>query len=153
MNGKNEKVIAYVLGAGCSARYGYPSAKDFVSHLDQFGKTLGGEAARLKACVEETVALMLRENVQTVDDLAARLHDASFEASSGSPLQDEQRREKRIRNAKLAVSAMFLSKETVANQSGLRSYHDLLREMCSARGGWQQRLRASGCRILTFICH
>src|SRR5260221_9442399 len=98
MSEKKRKSTVYILGAGCSARYGYPLAKDFVPQLESFGYSLGENAARLKGCIEETVALMKREGVETVDDLAARLHDNSFEVSSGSRIEDEQRSERRIRN-------------------------------------------------------
>jgi len=149
-SGIGRKSTVYILGAGCSSKYGYPLAKEFVTHLESFGKTLGEGAQRLKKCVSETVELMQRAGVHTVDDLAARLHDGNFVTRSGVPARDLQFREERIREAKLVTSAMFLSKEGQANRLGLSSYHDLLREMCVGPGNWQQRLRSSKSRVLSF---
>jgi hypothetical protein len=146
----DQKIKVYLLGAGCSAPYGYPLAKEIVSHLDALGKTLGPKAGRLKACIEETVTIMRKHNVRTVDDLSFRLHHNSFEATTGSPIEDERRREGQIRAAKIATAALLLSKETSARKTGLTGYHDLLLETCPHSGGWETKLLSSNCRVLTF---
>ncbi|HTV42696.1 MAG TPA: hypothetical protein VMF08_19185 [Candidatus Sulfotelmatobacter sp.] len=141
----------YILGAGCSARYGCPEAKGLVAGLENFGRTLGDDAARIKQCVTETVALMQKESVKTVDDLTARLRGGSFDKLSGLPTAS-QSREGRIWQAKVAVAAFLLSREFGARQTGLDGYRNLLFEICPERGtgNWQQWLRKTKSSILTF---
>src|SRR6266540_2137899 len=117
MNEKNQKTKVYILGAGCSANCGYPLANQFVSQLEVFGKGLREEATRLKRCVEETANLMRANNVETVDDLAARLHAGAFDEQKGSPALSYQQREQRIWSAKIAAMAMLLSKEAEAKKT------------------------------------
>jgi hypothetical protein len=67
------KKKVYILGAGCSARYGCPVATDVVPEFKSYGKSLGDNQVQLKQCVEETVELMQKENVETIDDLTMRI--------------------------------------------------------------------------------
>jgi hypothetical protein len=139
----------YILGAGCSAGYGYPVAKEVVPQLEIYGQSLGGGATKLKQCIADTVELMRQQNVKTVDDLTVRLHTGAFDKLSGLP-QASLHREERIWHAKLAMTALLLSREEKAWQSGLDGYHDLLLELCPGPGNWEQRFRRSSCSVLTF---
>lgn len=141
------KTRVYILGAGCSARYGYPVAKNLVSDLELYAKSLGSNAKQLKKCIESTVATMRKHNVQTVDDLAFRFRNGSLEDEAA---RDHNYREQRIRDAKRATAALFLSKESAARRTGLASYRDLLLEACSGAGGLEAKLSSSNCRVLTF---
>lgn len=143
------KKIVYILGAGCSAGYGYPEAKEVVQQLEGFGQSLNEKATKLKQCVTETVELMRQQNVKTIDDLTARLHTGAFDKLSGLPAASLHR-EEQIWHAKLAMAAFLLSKEKEAAKTGLDGYHNLLHELCPGQGNWQQRLRASSCSVLTF---
>lgn len=139
----------YILGAGCSAKFGYPVANDVVSQLEKYGKSLGDSTSRLRQCVEETVKLMQEQNVKTIDDLTMRIHAGAFDRLEGLPAA-HQHREGQIWRAKLAMATLLLSREGIAKKSGLQGYHDLLHELCPGAGSWEQRLRKSRCSILTF---
>lgn len=69
----------YILGAGCSVKYGYPLAAGFVPELESFSQTLSGDSPKLKRCVDETVTLLRQENVQTLDDLTFRIHNHALD--------------------------------------------------------------------------
>lgn len=139
----------YILGAGCSAKYGLPMANDVVSQLENYGKSLEENKTRLKQCVEETVELMRKENVKTIDDLTMRLHLGAFDKLHGLPTAS-QNREERIWRAKLAMAVFLLSKEAAARSTGLDSYRNLLHKLCPGSGRWDGRLRRSNCSVLTF---
>ena len=48
---KDEGTIVLILGAGCSMKYDYPSAKDMVSHVKEFASTLGHDCSRMRQLV------------------------------------------------------------------------------------------------------
>ena len=69
----------YILGAGCSVKYGYPLAANFVPAFETFSGSLGEGAQKLKHAVDETVMLMREAKVQTVDELVFRIHNSALD--------------------------------------------------------------------------
>ena len=59
----------YVLGAGCSADYGYPLAKDFLGDLKTFRNELGEDSVQLRQAADETTDLMEISRSPTIDRL------------------------------------------------------------------------------------
>src|SRR4051812_22799793 len=70
MNG----TTVFILGAGCSVKYGYALAAGFVPAFESFSRSLGDDAQQLKRAVDETAALMRQANIQTIDELVFRIH-------------------------------------------------------------------------------
>ncbi|MHC1767600.1 MAG: hypothetical protein AB9869_25530 [Verrucomicrobiia bacterium] len=131
----------YVLGAGCSARYGYPLASTFrealKEHADALRQMRGCE--RLSQISSETVDLMERHGTPTIDRLTRFLFDAAHgqpwrsivvDAPENREFRDrEQLTRTQIRNAKLATTSLFLSREGAALGQDLSGYNDLLSEL------------------------
>ena len=140
----------YILGAGCSVKYGYPLAANFVPAFESFSRSLGGEAEKLKRAVDETVALMDEANVQTVDELVFRSHNRALNDPKHQSTQDYGVRLRRILKAKIATAALFLALEQRAKTETLDSYQRLILKMFPGSGDWQQRFRNTRCHLLTF---
>ena len=142
----------YILGAGCSAGNGYPTAENFVKELEDFGRGLGENATRIKKCVESTVELMRRHMIATVDDLAARVHSGCFidSAAANSSLAASQMRDRQIKEAKIATAAMLLAKEKAAKETGLKNYHDFALHLFPGGSSWERRFLNADSHILTF---
>jgi hypothetical protein len=100
--------------------YGYPLAARFVDALDTFSESLGNDGQRIRRCTEDTVALMRRGNVQTLDDLTARIHAGVFDEPPRISGEVGARRTQRTCDAKVATHALFLSLEPEARKTGLR---------------------------------
>jgi len=100
--------IVYVLGAGCSANYGYPLATGFIPALESFGQSLAGNpnTERLKRSVDETVILMRRANVRTIDALALRIHQGKLDDPKENPIYADGTQSRRILDAKIATAAL-----------------------------------------------
>ena len=140
----------YILGAGCSVKYGYPLAANFVPAFESFSRSLGGEAEKLKRAVDETVALMCEANVQTVDELVFRIHNRAFDDPKHQSTQAYGVRLRRILRAKIATVALFLALEQRAKTETLDSYQRLILKIFPGSGDWQQRFRNTRCHLLTF---
>jgi hypothetical protein len=127
---KTERV--YVLGAGCSASYGYPLAKDFLGELRRYGGAVSSRpnAERLRNSVWGTVALMEKHHTPTIDRLTRRLYLERDRGASGS--SEAQIRENlvsyrdQVLDAKIVTVAMFLDREANARTTGLLGYEDFL---------------------------
>ena len=140
----------YILGAGCSVKYGYPLAANFVPAFESFTRSIGGDAQKLKRAVVETVALMSEANVQTVDELVFRIHNRALDDPRHHSTQAYGVRLRRILRAKIATAALFLALEQHAKADTLASYQRLILKMYPGAGDWQQRFRSSRCHLLTF---
>ena len=140
----------YILGAGCSVKYGYPLAANFVPAFESFSRSLGGDAQKLKQAVDETVMLMREANVQTVDELVFRIHNRALDAPEHQSTQAYGVRIRRILRAKIATAALFLALEQRAKAETLDSYQHLIRKIFPGSGDWQQRFRETRCHLLTF---
>jgi hypothetical protein len=140
----------YILGAGCSVKYGYPLATNLVSAFESFSGSLGGDAQKLKQAVDETVVLMREANVQTVDELVLRIHNRALDNPKHPSTQAYGLRLQRIREAKIATAALFLALEQRANGGILDSYQQLILKLFPGSGDWQHRIRGARCHLLTF---
>ncbi|MEI7732644.1 MAG: hypothetical protein WCO56_23940 [Verrucomicrobiota bacterium] len=140
----------YILGAGCSVKYGYPLAAGFIPELESFSRTLDGDSPKLKRCVDETVALLRHENVQTLDDLTFRIHNRALDDQRQPSTQAYGVRSRRILNAKIATAALFLHLEQAAKAKVLDSYQRLILKLFPGSSDWRQRFRNTNCRLLTF---
>lgn len=140
----------YILGAGCSVKYGYPLAASFVPELESFSRTLGDDARKLKRCVDETVTLLRQENVQTLDDLAFRIHNRALDDSRQPSMQAYGVRNRRILNAKIATAALFLHLEQKAKTEVLDGYQRLILKFFPGSSDWRRRFQSTNCRLLTF---
>jgi len=141
----------YILGAGCSAAFGYPLGNGFVKALDAFGKTLSApDKQQIKRAVESTVHLLQSNAVATLDELVDRINRGLFDEPARSFVEKDRLRYDRIHDAKVATLALFHSLEAAASKSGLLSYTHFLREIFPDRGSWQCLLANSHCRVLSF---
>jgi hypothetical protein len=131
---KSKKV--YILGAGCSERYGYPLAKDFLDALKQHQAVLQRRenCERLKQCLTNTVALMEKHRAPTIDRLVRWIDEDELPRQK-QPLhwsqgiecaQLEQKADDKIREAKIVTVAPFLEREASAWQTELSSYDEFL---------------------------
>lgn len=139
-----------VLGAGCSVKYGYPLAKEFVPALESFRASLGVDAEKLKNCIGETIQLLRDANAQTVDELVFRLHTRALDRSSQSSMQAYMHRLRQISNAKLATAALFLSLEQQAKAQPLEGYQRMILRMLPGSDPLQKRFRETRFRLMTF---
>lgn len=140
----------YILGAGCSVKCGYPLAAGFVPELESFSQTLGGDSPKLKRCVDETVALLRQENVQTLDDLTFRIHNRALDDPRHPSTQAYGVRNRRILSAKIATAALFLHLEQKAQTKVLDGYQRLILKLFPGSSDWRQRFRNTNYRLLTF---
>src|SRR6266567_4639472 len=141
----------FILGAGCSAGFGYPLGNGFVEALDAFGKKLATpDKQQIKRAVESTVNLLESKAIATLDELVDRIDRGLFDESSRSFLDIERLRNDRVYDAKIATLALFLSLEPAASRSGLRSYSNFFREIFPGHDSWQNLLVTSACRVLSF---
>jgi hypothetical protein len=118
--------------------------------LAHFGQGLGDDAKRLRALVEKTLALVNRlsaagESVETLDTLARLLHEGK---AGGDTMQE---RNHNVTDAKLAVTAYFLSLEKAAIQKGLPCYRSLLDRVFGTNSRWYAKaVEDSQYCVLTF---
>jgi len=140
----------YILGAGCSVKYGYPLAANFIPAFESFSRSLGGDAQQLKHAVDETVVLMREAKVQTVDELVFRIHNQALDDPRQQSTQAYAVRLQRILRAKIATVALFLALEQRAKAEILDSYQRLILKIFPASGDWRQRFRDTCCHLLTF---
>jgi hypothetical protein len=143
----------YVLGAGCSANYGYPLATGFIPALETFSREFLNDTPdrqKLKRCVDGTVALMRQAGVQTIDSLTDRIHKGLLHDSRHSNTQANGTRNLRVRSAKIATTALFLWLEREAKSKPLDGYERFLLELFPGTGPLRMRLRNSNCHVLTF---
>ena len=148
----------FILGAGCSAKTGYPLGSDLTHQLQEFYWSIPIDCARIKQSASDTIALVKSlPTLKTLDQLAKRIDDEFLEwsAERGSRTVDqiyldrERLADKQIRDAKVAISVMFVCREDDARRTGLASYKRLLD---SVFGGepWEVAVAESDCHVLSF---
>src|SRR6266498_1305157 len=147
-----------ILGAGCSAKCGYPLGVGLTTQLQGFYWDIPADCTRIKQSVSDTITLMKAlPAMETLDQLAKWIDDDLLERNNRrrsniadqAYLDRERLAYKQILNAKLATSALFVTREENARKSRLPSYHRLLD---SVFGGdpWQEAVAKSDCHVLTF---
>jgi hypothetical protein len=146
----NPRTTLIILGAGCSVSSGYPVAAKMFEGLARFGQGLGDDAKRLRALVEKTLALVKQlrangESVETLDTVAKLLHEGK---AGGDTMQE---RNYNVTDAKLAVSAYFLSLERAAIQKGLLGYRSLMDRVFGTNSRWYAKaIQDTSYYVLTF---
>src|SRR5438270_14086334 len=70
MPASDNQLIIVVLGAGTSARCGYPMAADFFAGLHAYGSSLPDSCPKLKLAIDSVIAEARQSASLTVDDLA-----------------------------------------------------------------------------------
>src|SRR5437016_3157564 len=145
----------FILGAGCSAKYGYPLGNALADQLKKFYRDIPNECARIKQSVSNTVNLMNGLSaLETLDQLAKHLEEklAAWDRTTGSSddySNKEKQTDDQILNAKIATSAMFSVKEEKARETNFHGYKRLLDSVCGGEP-WQEAVAQSDCRVLTF---
>jgi hypothetical protein len=150
----SNQTILIILGSGCSLKR-YPLAKDMLPHLKEFGDALADDASRLRKLVAQTVNLFERLRAkgtaaQTLDDLARLVHNGHLADNSIGTNQLQNNR--LVEDAKVAVAALFLSREAEAMKDGLAGYRSLMNRVFSSQFGTDSRtaLKNTPYRVLTF---
>ncbi|HUD46234.1 MAG TPA: hypothetical protein VMR33_05365 [Candidatus Baltobacteraceae bacterium] len=150
--------VVYILGAGCSVRYGYPLARGFLDALKKYGSILDQRpnCDQLKRCVAETVGLMETFNSPTIDRLVLQIEEdlgrqprAPFGSQDLNYARLENLAARQNRNAKLATAALFNELEDNARKSGLQGYRDFLNTIFEGDRG-TDALRSTPNRVLSF---
>ncbi len=129
--------------------YGYPLARDFRQRLEAFGLSVAPSAPRLSKLVGQTVRLFAQlqaKGIQadTLDELAWHMHQKVLYPYPQCHFMMEE--------AKLAVTAFFMSLEPNAMQFGLPGYRNWMKRIFSSSFGTTPHLalKQTPYRILTF---
>ena len=147
----------FILGAGCSAKYGYPLGNTLVSQLRNFRSKIPEGCDLIRKSVEQTIDLMngLPE-LETLDQLAQHLEDKLADwlrahgVGAGNAYNEMERRtDEQIGNAKLATSAMFITAESSEQAKRLDGYQRFLDDVFGGEP-LDEAVRASDSHILTF---
>jgi hypothetical protein len=134
-----QKLKVYILGAGCSVCGGYPLASAVSSRLLEFAKShlSGTESVKLREAVERTCARLENTGVQTIDQLAEQVPPEKFQT---------------MRDAKLAMSLLFLALEDAGVNRALPNYirfFDEIFPQCQD-ADLDDMLNKSRCRVVTY---
>ena len=99
----DNQLIIVVLGAGTSARCGYPMAADFFARLQAYGSSLPDSCPKLRLAIDYVVAEARQSGSLTVDDLArvALLR-------RGGGMENYRRAWRTVSLARIATDAFFL---------------------------------------------
>lgn len=147
--------IVYILGAGCSANYGYPLAKDFCATLKGFSTTLDQRpnCERLKRCVTDTISLMEQFQSPTIDRLVLKIVEElkrqRLPLEFFATIELENLERDQILNAKRATEAVFLELEGNARKSGLQGYRDFFNIIFEGNRN-PSALESTTSRVLSF---
>jgi hypothetical protein len=153
----------FILGAGCSAAYGYPLAQNSREDLKSYGEELAPRPGcdRLRRAVADSVSLMERHGSQTIDRLVRHLHEQvnSIYPSGVMRLAADPairnweaaraRVDEQILDAKRVTMARFIELEHRARERVLSGYRDLLGDIFKGNRN-PAALAMSKCRVLSF---
>ncbi|MGD0816401.1 MAG: hypothetical protein ABSA83_22650 [Verrucomicrobiota bacterium] len=147
----NTKVA--ILGAGCSRPYGYPLANQMKDHLKDFAKQIEHSAPKLHTITQNALCLFDKLAAQgchaeTIDDVAWFVHQGKIPAKQGT-FQDEHG-DRLVDEAKTAVSAMFIAKESEPMAKTLQGYRNFLRRIFPSTTHYDRALAGSQWRVLSF---
>ena len=153
----------FILGAGCSVECGYPAgtgfAAEFEKFLGQIQEIPDKQCGRIKHSLVCTLKLLSETpGVETLDQLAARIEEdlndwkrqrgGLFAGSDPEHVKRVSIAAKRILDAKIATSAVFLARENNARQKGLGNYKSFINQILG-EPRWEQARKADCC-VLTF---
>jgi len=160
MNNANELKI-FIIGAGCSADYGYPLAKDFLECLKSYGKRLAARpnCKRFRQVVIDTADLMERSGTPTIDRLVRWIDEEPgklgprsilYDHPENKPWRDKtDRGEQQILDAKRVTMADFLEREEAVRETALCGYRDFLHDVFAGSRDLGS-LSTTKCRVLSF---
>ena len=118
----------FILGAGCSARYGYPLGLKLVDELRGFLAKIPGGGAVIEGAVKDAVALAAEfPEADTLDKLVnladeRLIHFKAREHTSRlteAYTKEEGLTNQQVLNAKIATAALFLDREPAARETTL----------------------------------
>jgi hypothetical protein len=152
----NRLTTVFILGAGCSHKYGYPLGASLADQLQEFRAKIPKGCDIIHQAVGDTVALAADLQVKTLDELAKRFEDefsASYDGTGGIPYaalkKKEGRYAKPILDAKIATAALFLDREDEARKTSLHGYRRLIASMFDG-SPWRKGVESSNCHVLSF---
>jgi len=130
-----QSLRVFILGAGCSVCGGYPLAKDVPASMRLFADGLSSSAEKIRNCVNETLKLMAKHDVVTIDQLAQNAIEASA-----------------LNDAKIAMAAHFLSIEESAAERAFSRYSLFFDELFGYGSGrsLSDKIKSTPCRVLSF---
>lgn len=159
---RSECKRVFILGAGCSAQYGYPLGVKLVDELSNFLAKVGeipSGCPIIQSAVRNSVDLAASFSEADTLDKLVNLSEERFKnftvgtcvwKNSGME-QEEKLTYDEILNAKLAIAALFLDKEREARKKTLKGYKEcLLPSIFERCFDWQSAVKKSDCSVLTF---
>ncbi len=157
---RSNRKRVFILGAGCSAQYGYPLNVKLSEELNSFGSKIPDRCPVIQNAVSKSIELAARfPRADTLDRLVnlSEEHFKDFRRDEGghnvTDAHNELRKltDEQILNAKLATTALFLAKESDARKKTLTGYREYLLPSIFGQGrSWQSALNHSDCCVLTF---
>lgn len=149
----------FILGAGCSADCGYPLGAGFKNALGQFRSQISDDCPTIKQTLGDTITLMENlPDIQTLDQLARHI-DEELESWRGKrnyfvdseDCEREKIAKKKILDAKIATSALFLALEEKIPKSGIVKYEDFIVSILGGRAqALEDMFREADCHVLSF---
>ena len=149
----------FILGAGCSANYGYPLGAKLVDELHQFLPKIPGGCPLIEGAVSKSIDLASRFPEANTLDKLVNLPEERFKAFRGgrgsawqnADTDQENLTQAEIFNAKIATSALFLDCENEARKTTLKGYKEYLLPAVFGRADcWQKAINDSDCCVFTF---
>lgn len=142
----------FILGAGCSAKCGYPLGTGFATELEEFLGGIPDKCSIIKQTVSDTLKLLVGlPEIQTLDQLAKHLENEAERRggiiADGPALAKMQ---KQIRDAKIATSALFCANEALARKKPAFERYKLLVTEIFGGCPWQDAMKEADCHVLTF---
>ena len=131
----------YILGAGCSANYGYPIANDFLNDLKKYECVLEERVncEHLRTIVADTISLLQLYQTPTIDRLVRRMAEEPGRIGSQSMIYDHPDNQtwrdkiawadEKVLNAKRVTMAMFIEREEKVRETALCGYRDFLGDL------------------------
>jgi hypothetical protein len=149
----------FILGAGCSANYGYPLGAKLVDELRQFLPKIPSGCPLIEGAVSKSIYLASRFPEANTLDKLVNLPEGRFNAFRGgrghawqsADTHQENLTDEEILNAKIATSALFLDNETEARKKVLKGYKEYLFPAVFRQADcWQNAINDSDCSVFTF---
>ncbi len=159
---RSKRKRVFILGAGCSARYGYPLGGKLTDELRSFLAKVAripGGCPVIQGAVSKSVGLAARFPEAATLDQLVNLCEERFKTFRGgrsiawetADAEHLRFTNEQILNAKIAMAALFLDKEREARETTLEGYKESLLPDISGRGPrWQSAVNDSDCSVLTF---
>jgi hypothetical protein len=124
MPASDNQLIIVVLGAGTSARCGYPMAADFFAVLQAYGSSLPDSCPKLKLAIDHVVAEARQSASLTVDDLA---RVALLRRRGG--MENYRKAWRTLSLARIATDAFFLHLESQIDRAAMEPVKNLWHEI------------------------